>query len=120
MELAPLPPHAVPVPPWADYNTRVSVWRAMKLRHGRMEQELYPPGQHPGYWNPWVTLPCPLQPAPNTAQYGGPWAVAKQRPEAPKEGHAGWVWVQAGCWELGVGRGLRVYSLPVRTSIWAI
>ena len=92
--LAPLPLQPVPSPPWSNYNTRVSILRSMKKKHGHMDEELYPPGQNPGYFNPWVTMPYPTIPAPNTPQYGGPWPTAMPRKELPQLKQGGWVQVQ--------------------------
>ena len=92
--LAPLPLQPVPSPPWSNYNTRVSILRSMKKKHGHMDEELYPPGQNPGYFNPWVTMPYPTIPAPNTPQYGGPWPTAMPRKEMPQLQQGGWVQVQ--------------------------
>ena len=60
-----------------------------------MDEELYPPGQNPGYFNPWVTMPYPTVPAPNTPQYGGPWSTVRPREQLPHHiQHCGWVQVQ--------------------------
>ena len=94
-QISPLPLQPVPAPPWSNYNTRVSIHRSMKKKLGHMDTELYPPGQNPGYFNPWVTMPYPTTPAPNTPQYGGPWPTAMPRKELPHHiQHGGWVQVQ--------------------------
>lgn len=90
-----LPLQPVPAPPWSNYNTRVSILRSMKKKLGHMDAELYPPGQNPGYFNPWVTMPYPTTPAPNTPQYGGPWPMAIPRKEQPHHiQYGGWVQVE--------------------------
>eukprot|EP00438_Fugacium_kawagutii_P003332 Skav206159 [mRNA] locus=scaffold1545:178079:179257:- [translate_table: standard] len=67
----------------------------MKKKLGHMDAELYPPGQNPGYFNPWVTMPYPTTPAPNTPQYGGPWPMAIPRKEQPHHiQYGGWVQVE--------------------------
>jgi len=93
LAMMPLPAHAVPAPPWATYNTRVSVLRSMKTRFGVMDSEVYPPGQNPGYYNPWVTMPHQTLPAPNTPQYGGPWPTAPQMPSPATLRFGAWVQV---------------------------
>eukprot|EP00490_Sorites_sp_Unknown_P012329 CAMPEP_0114639344 /NCGR_PEP_ID=MMETSP0191-20121206/1115_1 /TAXON_ID=126664 /ORGANISM="Sorites sp." /LENGTH=429 /DNA_ID=CAMNT_0001851195 /DNA_START=26 /DNA_END=1315 /DNA_ORIENTATION=- len=92
-----LPLQPVPTPPWAGYNTQVSIFRVKKQQLGQMDTELYPPGQNPSYYNPWVTMPYPLLPAPNTPQYGGPWktAVARKEPQHHIQ-HGGWVQARLG------------------------
>ncbi|CAE7803094.1 unnamed protein product [Symbiodinium sp. CCMP2456] len=66
----------------------------MKSRFGHMDGEVHPPGQNPGYHNPWVTMPHQIVPSPNTPQYGGPWPTAPQMqlPSGPRQG--AWVQVQ--------------------------
>ncbi|CAK9019720.1 unnamed protein product [Durusdinium trenchii] len=89
--IPPLPSQPVPPPPWSNYNTKVSILHSMKKKLGHMDTEMYPLGQNPGYSNPWVTMPHPVIPAPNTLQYGGPWPTARSRSQIPSQTHGGWV-----------------------------